>query len=84
MNTPRYGLIHEVDRHRTTGGAGGTETTVTTVEEFQAAAAADGPGIIYVEGSITGGARVDVSSDKTIIGKTGSCASSTLHVTPYL
>ena len=71
-------MVHYVtDTHgcRTTGGAGGTETTVTTVEEFQAAAGAEGPGIIFVEGSITGGARVDVGSDKTIIGKAGSCAS---------
>lgn len=47
--------------------------TVTTVEELQAAVAAEGPAIVLVEGAITGGAKVDVSSDKTIIGKAGSC-----------
>lgn len=58
---------------RTTGGAGGETVTVTSVEELQAAVAAEGPAIILVEGAITGGAKVDVSSDKTIIGKAGSC-----------
>jgi pectate lyase len=56
----------------TTGGAGGSETTVSSVEDLQAAASAEGPAIIFVSGSISGAATVDVSSDKTIIGLPGS------------
>lgn len=57
----------------TTGGAGGTTTTVTTLAEFSAAAIADGPGIIVVSGALSGAAKVQVGSDKTIVGEAGSC-----------
>ena len=60
---------------RTTGGAGGTTTTVTTLGELTAAAIAEGPGIILVSGAISGAAKVHVGSDKTIIGNPGSCKS---------
>lgn len=63
----------------TTGGVGGETVTVTSIAELQAAVAAEGPAIILVEGAITGGARVDVTSDKTIIGKAGSCKSPASH-----
>ncbi|KAG9254970.1 pectin lyase fold/virulence factor [Emericellopsis atlantica] len=56
----------------TTGGAGGSTTTVRSVSELQAAASASGPRIIFVEGSIKGAAKIDVGSDKTIIGRPGS------------
>ncbi|KAF7553115.1 hypothetical protein G7Z17_g3837 [Cylindrodendrum hubeiense] len=56
----------------TIGGAKGTTATVTTLAELSAAAIADGPGIILVQGAISGAAKVQVGSDKTIIGKTGS------------
>ncbi|KAH7165169.1 pectate lyase 2 [Dactylonectria macrodidyma] len=56
----------------TTGGAKGTTTTVTTLAQLSAAAIADGPAIILVQGAISGAAKVQVGSDKTIIGKTGS------------
>lgn len=58
---------------RTTGGAKGTTTTVSTLAQLAAAANATGPGIVLVEGAISGAAKVHVSSDKTIIGKSGSC-----------
>ncbi|CAH0045296.1 unnamed protein product [Clonostachys solani] len=56
----------------TTGGASGSQVTVKTVAELQAAASASGAAIILVEGNISGAAKVSVTSDKTIIGKSGS------------
>ncbi|VUC25220.1 unnamed protein product [Clonostachys rosea] len=56
----------------TTGGASGSQVTVKTVAELQAAASASGAAIILVEGNISGAAKVSVTSDKTIIGKPGS------------
>lgn len=55
----------------TTGGLGGTEVVVNNLEDLQTYAAADGPHIIKVEGTITiepEGEELEVSSDKTIIG----------------
>jgi pectate lyase len=55
----------------TTGGAGGTEVTVTTIDELVEYAAADGPHIIKVQGTILvepWGLEVEVSNDKTIVG----------------
>ncbi|KAI8315321.1 Pectate lyase plyB [Colletotrichum sp. SAR11_59] len=56
----------------TKGGAGGTTTTVTTLAQLSAAAIASGPGIVIVQGNIVGAAKVQVGSDKTIVGKSGS------------
>nr|AAD43566.1 pectate lyase 2 [Colletotrichum gloeosporioides f. sp. malvae] len=56
----------------TKGGAGGTTTTVTSLAQLSAAANASGPGIIVVQGNIVGKAKVQVGSDKTIVGKSGS------------
>lgn len=56
----------------TTGGGDGDSTTVTTFDELVEAAGADGAAIIIVDGEITGNDVVDVASDKTIIGATGS------------
>lgn len=56
----------------TTGGAAGKTTTVTTLDEFIEAAGADGPAIIIVDGQITGAESVDICSDKTVIGASGS------------
>jgi pectate lyase len=58
---------------RTTGGAGGTTTTVTSLSQLAAAASASGRAIILVQGNLSGAAKVQVTSDKTIIGKAGSC-----------
>lgn len=55
----------------TTGGAGGTEVIVTTVEELVEAAAAEGPSIIKVQGTIAVepyGTEIEVSNDKTVVG----------------
>ncbi|KAJ4192369.1 hypothetical protein NW767_010593 [Fusarium falciforme] len=57
---------------RTTGGAGGKQVTVKSLSELTAAASAAGAAVIFVEGSISGAAKVQVTSDKSIIGKTGS------------
>lgn len=56
----------------TTGGAAGEQTTVTSLEEFKTAAEAEGAAIIIVDGTITGSDKVDITSDKTIIGASGS------------
>ncbi|RWA04865.1 hypothetical protein EKO27_g10240 [Xylaria grammica] len=56
----------------TTGGAGGTTTTVSTLAEFTAAVQAEGPAVVIVSGSLTGAVKVEVTSDKSIIGKAGS------------
>ncbi|KAH9874482.1 hypothetical protein IAQ61_003671 [Plenodomus lingam] len=56
----------------TKGGAGGPTTTVSTLPQLSAAAIAEGPLNIVVQGAINGGAKVQVGSDKTIIGKSGS------------
>lgn len=60
---------------RTKGGAGGPTTTVSTLPQLSSAAAASGPLVIVVQGAISGAAKVNVSSDKTIVGKSGSCKS---------
>ncbi|KAM0418958.1 hypothetical protein ACHAPT_012116 [Fusarium lateritium] len=56
----------------TKGGAGGKQVTVKSLSELTAAASAAGAAIIFVEGSISGAAKVQVTSDKSIIGKKGS------------
>ncbi|KAI0534530.1 pectate lyase a [Xylaria digitata] len=56
----------------TTGGAGDTTTTVSTLAQFTAAAQAEGPAVILVSGSLTGAVKVNVTSNKSIIGKAGS------------
>lgn len=52
----------------TTGGAGGKEIVVTTAEELVAAATGDGPAVIRVRGDISLSERLNISSDKTLIG----------------
>lgn len=59
---------------RTKGGAGGPTTVVTSLSQLVAVANATGPQIIVVQGAISGAAKVQVGSDKTIVGKSGSCA----------
>ncbi|KAJ0161595.1 Pectate lyase B [Colletotrichum tanaceti] len=56
----------------TTGGAGGTTTTVSNFAEFSAAATSAEKGIIIVKGAITGSERIRISSNKSIIGAAGS------------
>ncbi|KAL0931398.1 pectate lyase [Colletotrichum truncatum] len=56
----------------TTGGRGGSTTTVSTLSQFTKAAEASGKLNIVVKGTISGNAKVRVQSDKTIIGQKGS------------
>ncbi|KAI1244953.1 hypothetical protein MGN70_011841 [Eutypa lata] len=56
----------------TTGGTGGTTTTVADLASFTAAVGADGPTVVVLDGAISGAAKVEVTSDKTIIGNPGS------------
>ncbi|KAL1867511.1 hypothetical protein Daus18300_006355 [Diaporthe australafricana] len=56
----------------TNGGAGGSTTTVSTLPQLSAAASASGAAVIVVSGAISGAAKVQVTSDKTIVGKAGS------------
>lgn len=56
----------------TTGGSGGTTTTVSSLSEFSSAAEADEAYVIVVEGEISGGAKIRVGSDKTIVGNAGA------------
>ncbi|KAJ2993021.1 hypothetical protein NUW58_g1974 [Xylaria curta] len=56
----------------TTGGAGGTTTTVSSLAAFTAAVQAQGPAVVVVSGSLTGAVKVNVTSNKSIIGKAGS------------
>ncbi|PQE25331.1 pectate lyase protein [Rutstroemia sp. NJR-2017a BBW] len=57
----------------TTGGQGGTTTTVSTLAQFTAAVTNDATArIIVVSGTITGSVQVRVGSNKSIIGKSGA------------
>ncbi|MDP9080749.1 MAG: pectate lyase [Bacteroidota bacterium] len=58
----------------TTGGAGGTVVTVSTLSELQSAVAGTAPKIVYVSGTIKGAGDdpVRVSSNKSIIGMPGA------------
>ncbi|XPS73515.1 Pectate lyase [Ascochyta lentis] len=62
----------------TKGGAGGPTTTVSTLPQLSAAASASGARVIVVQGAISGAAKVSVTSDKTIVGKAGSCVGLTI------
>jgi pectate lyase len=54
----------------TTGGAGGSEVTVKTVQELMDAVKGDEPSIIWVEGTLDGYIdKVRVGSNKSILGK---------------
>ena len=58
----------------TTGGAGGTSVTVSTLSELQSALKSSGKKEIYIKGAIqfTSLLRVDRQSDKTLYGLPGS------------
>ncbi|KAH6654821.1 pectate lyase 2 [Truncatella angustata] len=56
----------------TTGGTGGTTTTVSSLAQFTAVANATGPYVILLSGALSGAAKVEVGSDKSIIGLPGS------------
>lgn len=52
----------------TTGGAGGTTTTVSSLAQFTKAVTADEATVVYVKGTIKGSAQTKVSSDTSILG----------------
>ncbi|KAK6522401.1 hypothetical protein TWF281_002963 [Arthrobotrys megalospora] len=56
----------------TTGGIGGSVTTVSTLDALVAALDNDNPKIVYISGTISGNLQVDVGSNTHVIGKTGS------------
>ncbi|KAF3923588.1 hypothetical protein ABW21_db0201584 [Orbilia brochopaga] len=56
----------------TKGGVGGAVTTVSSLDALTTAVLGDTPKIVYVSGTISGNAQVDVGSNTHIIGKTGS------------
>jgi len=56
----------------TTGGSGGTQTTVTTLDALTAAVTGDAKKVVIISGTITGSAVVRVGSNTSVIGKSGS------------
>jgi pectate lyase len=60
--------------YSTTGGAGGTTTTVSNLASFTAAVQAEGKAVVVVSGNLSGAVKVNVTSNKSIIGKAGSSA----------
>jgi pectate lyase len=52
----------------TTGGAGGSSMTVSSLSALESAAAASGASVITVNGLFTGSGEISVASNKTIIG----------------
>jgi pectate lyase len=52
----------------TTGGRGGTTTTVSSKAALQTAITGNDPRVIYVQGNINLGGRMKVGSNKSIIG----------------
>jgi len=61
--------------YSTTGGAGGTTTTVSNLASFTAAVQAEGKAVVVVSGNLSGAVKVNVTSNKSIIGKSGSSMS---------
>ncbi|PPQ70226.1 hypothetical protein CVT24_013084 [Panaeolus cyanescens] len=57
---------------RTTGGAGGAVTTVSTLAELTAAVASDEPKVVFVSGTITGSTSVRVGSNTSLLGQPGA------------
>jgi pectate lyase len=67
-----WASYNELGQNGTTGGAGGETVTVSTQAELEKYANASGKYIIYVSGTIDlspKGTAIQVSSDKTILGK---------------
>jgi pectate lyase len=64
----------DAEFERTTGGSGGTTTTVSTLAQFTAAAGEkiSTPAVVYIQGVIEGSAKVRIGSNKTIVGLPGS------------
>jgi len=56
----------------TTGGAGGSSITVTSIEELTAAVKDDKAAIVYIQGTLEGSKKIRVGSNKSILGKDSS------------
>jgi pectate lyase len=56
----------------TTGGAGGSTVTATTLDQLRTFAGQAGPLIIRVQGTITGSESIRVESNKSILGAPGA------------
>ncbi|EEB97444.1 hypothetical protein MPER_03237, partial [Moniliophthora perniciosa FA553] len=56
----------------TTGGSGGTQTTVSTLDALTSAVSGDAKKIVLISGTITGNTVVRVGPNTTVIGKSGS------------
>jgi len=66
--------VYETNICRTTGGNGGTVTTVSTLPQFTAAVNEKNtaPVIVVVKGVITGSVNVRIGSNKSVLGLPGS------------
>lgn len=53
----------------TSGGAGGKTVTVSTLSALQSALKGDAAAIVLISGTITGATKVDVGSNKSVLGK---------------
>ena len=60
----------------TTGGQGGSITTVTSLSALKSAVSGDTPAIVIVAGTISGNEPVKVGSNKSIIGKDSNTSTS--------
>ncbi|KXN88338.1 putative pectate lyase A [Leucoagaricus sp. SymC.cos] len=56
----------------TTGGSGGSQTTVSTLDDLTAAVQGNDKKIVIIDGTITGDAVVRVGSNTSVLGKAGS------------
>uniref|UniRef100_A0A0W0EU34 pectate lyase n=1 Tax=Moniliophthora roreri TaxID=221103 RepID=A0A0W0EU34_MONRR len=56
----------------TTGGSGGTQTTVSTLDALTSAVSGDAKKIVLISGTITGNTVVKVGPNTTVIGQSGS------------
>lgn len=65
----------------TTGGAGGKTVNVNNLNDLMKEASGTDAKIITVSGALSGNARVNVGSNKTILGKSGSCE---FYTSPFL
>jgi pectate lyase len=63
-----YAAVNADGRSTTTGGAGGTTVTVTSLSALETAAASSATETIQVSGLFTGSGEVTVASNKTIRG----------------
>lgn len=70
----------------TTGGSGGTVTTVSTLAQFTAAVDEDDstPRIVVVSGTISGETDIRIGSNKTIVGLPGASESGPYSKIPVM